>query len=181
MTRRRRAALAGLLVTVLLALVPAGAASAGYGEESQFQAAGLSPAVYIRPDGRSCTVSSRAAVREYGKNGVTRFKISYELRTPYDTGNIPFFNRSTGYTHSNRFPNDARNFDWRLDLQPNVLVFQADKRFALWAKIVGDRGRWRRDFTRHIRLGEVYCPSTVDDGDVGVYDPGGYPIVEGGS
>jgi hypothetical protein len=177
MRRLRLPILAVLTVAALVGIGPAQAAVA-YGSEAEFRGRALTPTVYTRSDGRSCTVSSAAAGLEYGKHGVTRFKIKYELRGPNDPGYLPTY-QSTPYFYSGRFRDDISSRYYTLSLSPNTFVFGADKQFSVWVKIVGDRS-WRRDFTRHFKLGDVMCSTTVDEETPDVYDEGGQ-IVEGGA
>ncbi|MCU1438781.1 MAG: hypothetical protein JWP66_1868 [Naasia sp.] len=179
MRTRTRAIVSAAVVAILVGLAPADAAMA-YGSPAEFRGRALSPTVYTRADGQSCTVSSAAAGFEYGKRGVTNIKIRFELRTPYDAAGNGWF-RSTGYYRPQAWANDVMTHWYVLTLPRNVLNFTSDDRYALWVNIVGDRGWWRRDFTRHINLGEVACSTTADDNEMGKPVQEGGQIIEGGA
>jgi hypothetical protein len=112
----------------------------------------------------SCSAVGQVWAKEFGASGVTRFRARWELRSPYDTGWLPTYAK-TSYVYSAPFPNDARNFYQYFTLREGRVNYPANKEFALWVKIVGERPSfWQRDIVRKGSLGRIGCNLNVGGG-----------------
>jgi hypothetical protein len=168
---------AALCIAALMAglgIVGMPQSASAWGSNSQFQIWVVKqPQVVNTNDGRQlCAVAARIGVREFGKQGVTRFKVKWELRSEHDVnGHLPFA-RSSGYLHSARFANDSASRYLYSTVPTTQMLYNAGKSYHLWVKAVGDRS-WRKDFTRHIDLGPVGCAVEYNE-DTGNGSPGDY-------
>ena len=109
-----------------------------------------------------CTVTNKVWAQEFGVSGVTRLRLRWELRSPYDTGWLPTY-ATTQYLYSNTFPDDARNHFAYYTLGPGAINYAANKEFGLWVKIVGERPSfWQRDLVLKSELGRFGC--NIDPG-----------------
>lgn len=164
-----------------LAVAPLSAPSArAWGTPRQFAVWTFPTELVVYNYNSGCTVSTRITTQEFGRQGVTGFKVRWELRGVNDPGYLPTY-RKLPYNHSPRFSNNAQSFWWGQSLPTGRINFAADREFALWVKVVGIRAG-RPDFTRHIRLGTVACSSWVEPDPYQYYDDNNnYNTDDGGS
>lgn len=150
----------GVILALVLTSIMTGEPqrASAYGGADQFRAWIVSgPSVMnTNTTGTYCSVSAKVGVREFGKHGVTKFKIKYELRTSNDVKGILPYAKNSGYRYSPEFPNDSESYYVFDALPSSSMIYDAGKDYHLWVKFVGVRG-WRADFTRHFDLGAVGC------------------------
>ncbi len=170
---------ATICLVVGLAVAPTPAPSArAWGTPQQFRV-WIFPAETVAYNYNSgCTVTSRIVTQEFGRQGVTGFKVRWELRGVNDPGFLPSYRKLT-YDRSPRFLNDTNSYWWGHALTAGRINFAPDREFALWVKVVGVRAG-RPDFTRHIRLGTVACSSWVEPDPYTYDDDTNYDTNDGG-
>lgn len=104
-----------------------------------------------------CTASASLTLKEFGKSGVTRLRVQWQLRGVNDLdGHFPTYAKS-GWAYSQVFPNDALSYYMRFYLPQGHIIWPGqNSRYALWAKMIGERPSfWQRDLKIRASQGEV--------------------------
>jgi hypothetical protein len=156
---RRRAVRLLLVVALLGTASPASAADGldwglgldGVGATSTFQEATQSTPYGI------CTVTAQVWLRELGLSGVTRLRGRFELRSVYDPGFLPTYQKTPWNWTIELFADDSVSHWGYFNARLNIPVGGV---YALWFVGIGERPSfWQPDLKLHGRIGEVGCPT----------------------
>lgn len=111
----------------------------------------------------TCSAAANIWAQELGKSGITRLRVQWQLRGPYDPGYLPTYFK-TGWYRGGGFPDDARSFYSGFRLNYGIVNFATNKQFSLWAKMVGERPSfWKPDVVIKRSVGDVACSSDLTE------------------
>jgi len=139
-----------------------------------------SPPMTTRNADGSCTTEGTIYVQEIGLSGVNRLRIQMKLRGAYDPGNLPFLPAYEEIPDiaSSYFPNDVTSYYWGENYH---FTYPSGGQYSIHAHMVGDAASfWDVDRSIDANLGVVGCDGGPDDGTVGIPQPQDDPGPSGG-